>query len=568
MVDASIAQESTNPYFHDKRVRRHLIEACQINRRGNILPKTTYEVILAERVKPKHIKARPLVNVTNYVIEEEKKHRFTVHKESNTNIGRSRGWMSTRPQKQHVMVKISTHNDGNRRSESVRPLTARSPKRSVGRMKSAHRSPTNVKTGLVQRSISAKISNDQYCRVTMIYYGSQLNHDRHRSSGDEIVIMQQYSDEENLLVFKGFVVPNEIFTFESCRHPGYPFVLSLYINSYIDSRISVCCENKYKDNVRLCGSRGSFGIYSVQKAKPCSRCIFEEYKKKVISPSTNTTTRSRTRSARKSLSPASKGNGRCLSNSVGKEEISKSRRNYASKKTTRRSKTLGRKSSSSPKRKKSNKLTSNSMITLETKLNSYTVDGQLHNPRKISYENSLNSREESRPSTPMIPNGYGYYRCSSQSLSSSAYDNNQQLTIQSRPFISPLDLSDNDERHSINEGSFQNARHRNASGQSTATSPSNTSNSTSIPNFSYENDSITAKQYSLSPSSSLSLSHEGQNSDSSDTIGREDNNRQNVRSMSISSTQSNVDMICKELQHHKLSTSMTHDKHIGLKTLK
>ncbi|CAF0846625.1 unnamed protein product [Adineta ricciae] len=568
MVDASIAQGSTNPYFHDKRIRRNLIETGLINKRGNILPKTTYEIILAERVKPKHTKARPLINLTNYVIEDEKNHRFTVHKEPNTNTGRSRGWMSTRSQQQHYMLNISTRNDGNRRNESVRPLTARSPKRSVGRMKSMHRSPTNVKTGLVQRSASTKIPNDQYCRVTMIYYGSQLNHDRHRSNDDEIIIMQQYSNEENLLVFKGFITPNEIFTFESCRHPDYPFVLSLYINSYIDSRISVCCENKYKDNVRLCGSRGSFGIYSVQKSKPCSRCIFEEYKKKVVSPSTNTTTHSRTRSVHKTLSPASKGNVRCLLNSVGKEETSKSRRNYAPKKTTRRSKTLGRKSSSSPKRKKSNNLTSNSMITLETKLNSYNVDRQLHNSRKISYENSLNSREESRPSTPMIPNGYEYYRCSSQSLYSSAYGNNQQLTIQNRPFISPLDLSDNDEHHSINEGSFQNDRHRNSSRQSTATSPSNTSKSTSIPTFSYENDSITAKQYSLSPSSLLSLSNEEQNSNSSDTIGREDNNRQNVRLVSLPSTQSSVDRICEELQYHKLPTSMTHDKHTDLKTSK
>ena len=170
----------------------------------------------------------------------------------------------------------------------------------------------------------------------------------------------------------------------------------------------------------------------------------------------------------------------------------------------------------------------------------------------------------------MIPNGYEYHRCSSQSLSSSTYGNNQQPTIQNRSFISPLDLSDNGERHSINEGSFQNDRHRNSSGQTTATSPSpsNTSKSTSIPTFSCENDSITAKQYSLSPSSSLSLSYEEQNSNSSDTIGREDNNRQNVRLLSISSTQSNVNKICKDLQHHKLSTSMTHDIHTGLKTSK
>ena len=72
-------------------------------------------------------------------------------------------------------------------------------------------------------------------------------------------------------------------------------------------------------------------------------CIFEEYKKKVVSPSTNTTTRSRTRSTHKTLSPASKGNGRCLLNSLGKEGTSKSRRNRAPQKVIRKRLIVGKK---------------------------------------------------------------------------------------------------------------------------------------------------------------------------------------------------------------------------------
>lgn len=61
----------------------------------------------------------------------------------------------------------------------------------------------------------------------------------------------------------------ETFTFDSRRHPDYPFGLALYINGIFDSRISVCCEYKHKHNVRLGSRYGLFGIYDVQKSQPC-----------------------------------------------------------------------------------------------------------------------------------------------------------------------------------------------------------------------------------------------------------------------------------------------------------
>jgi hypothetical protein len=65
----------------------------------------------------------------------------------------------------------------------------------------------------------------------------------------------------------------EKFSFDSRRHPDYPFALSFYINGLIDSRISVCCEYKHKRNVPLGGKHGLFGITDVQRVKPCERFV-------------------------------------------------------------------------------------------------------------------------------------------------------------------------------------------------------------------------------------------------------------------------------------------------------
>ncbi len=128
----------------------------------------------------------------------------------------------------------------------------------------------------------------------MIYYGPPKNIDRkntwYQPNGDEIVVMQQHCGGENLIVFRGLVRPNgkfkfkfillfnynysETFTFDSRRHPDYPFALAIYINGLIDSRISVCCEYKHKHNVRLGSKYGLFGIYDVQKSQPCRAYVY------------------------------------------------------------------------------------------------------------------------------------------------------------------------------------------------------------------------------------------------------------------------------------------------------
>lgn len=127
----------------------------------------------------------------------------------------------------------------------------------------------------------------------MIYYGPQTIIDYERnwfaSEGDEIILMQQHCGGENLIVYKGALKPNgnflkinkfdvfflfflsETFQFESRRYSTYPFALAFYVNGLIDDHLSICCEARYKHNVRIGGKRGLFGIINVQNSKACRR---------------------------------------------------------------------------------------------------------------------------------------------------------------------------------------------------------------------------------------------------------------------------------------------------------
>jgi hypothetical protein len=68
-------------------------------------------------------------------------------------------------------------------------------------------------------------------------------------------------------------VAKETFEFESRRHSDYPFALAFYVNGLIDNRLSICCESRYKHNVRIGGKRGLFGIINIEKSKACRRLI-------------------------------------------------------------------------------------------------------------------------------------------------------------------------------------------------------------------------------------------------------------------------------------------------------
>ena len=126
----------------------------------------------------------------------------------------------------------------------------------------------------------------------MVYHGASKKYrgDRNRfnNTPDEIVVSQQHCGGENLVVFKDLLLPNrncsftcilsimlmlclEKFAFDSRRHQDYPFALALYINGLIDSRISVCCEYRHRNHIRLGGKYGSFAIDEIRKVKPCEQ---------------------------------------------------------------------------------------------------------------------------------------------------------------------------------------------------------------------------------------------------------------------------------------------------------
>ncbi|CAF2572349.1 unnamed protein product [Rotaria sp. Silwood2] len=170
--------------------------------------------------------------------------------------------------------------DRRRRSTTISRTRQRSRSQSPTRLSSSNQS-TRAKSVLVRRTVSPKVILDYLllrltsishrCIVTMIYYGSHTNIPYERSffqpEGDEIIIMQQHCGGENVIVYKGSLKPNKTFQFESQRHAEYPFALTFYVNGLIDNRLSICCEYRYKHNVRIGGKRGLFGIINVLKSK-------------------------------------------------------------------------------------------------------------------------------------------------------------------------------------------------------------------------------------------------------------------------------------------------------------
>ncbi|CAF0833286.1 unnamed protein product [Rotaria sordida] len=291
----SLTDPHLNAYFNNKRIRRHLIKAGLINRHGDILPPPSYEVALARRTKRREIKAKLSHMITNYIVEDEQKRQAFLRNQFDFAIKRARVQKireSRHPQQRSMLTISLVHVTKRSRSRNARTPSSTGHKRSSVRAKSAGHPPINAKNQLVRRPTTAKnTSNNEYCEVTMIYYGPQIVIDCKNKwfqpNGDEIVVMQQHCGGENLIVFKGFVKPNQLFKFESRRHQDYPFAVALYINGLIDSRISVCCEYKHNRNIRLGSKYGLFGIYNVQKSQPCRSCRFEKRIKEILpTPST------------------------------------------------------------------------------------------------------------------------------------------------------------------------------------------------------------------------------------------------------------------------------------------
>lgn len=66
---------------------------------------------------------------------------------------------------------------------------------------------------------------------------------------------------------------SEAFAFESRRHSGYPFAFAFYWNGVFKDRLSICCEYRCMNTMRVGGKRCLICIIKVENAKPCRRCV-------------------------------------------------------------------------------------------------------------------------------------------------------------------------------------------------------------------------------------------------------------------------------------------------------
>ncbi|XP_058494518.1 glutamate-rich protein 3 [Solea solea] len=110
--------------------------------------------------------------------------------------------------------------------------------------------------------------------VNMVYFGKtvHLSHDM-IDMRDEVKVFQQHCGGENLCVYKGKLREGESFQFISRRHRGFPFSLTFFLNGLQVERLSSCCEFKHRKGSRLGGRHGHFGLFSVEGASPCYKCI-------------------------------------------------------------------------------------------------------------------------------------------------------------------------------------------------------------------------------------------------------------------------------------------------------
>ncbi|CAF5027189.1 unnamed protein product [Rotaria sp. Silwood1] len=268
-------------YFQNKNIRKHLRKVGLVS-------------LISERSRQEHIRALLSHGVVQRVMEIEKFRQANIRNQFETtakrmiveNIKESRQQYKQLSSNEPFLFNRpkTSHSNVNYQQQQIKIIDDNKECRS--RVSSIHPSRSSTKTILSTRNKSSKSTKSNInvkddCKITMIYIGPQTNIDYDQTlfqpNGYEVIVMQQHCGGQNVILFKNYLQPNEMFTFRSRRHPEYPFALSLYVNGLIDCRISVCCEYKHKIGVPLTGKRASFAIYQVQGGQPCQTCRFNEY---------------------------------------------------------------------------------------------------------------------------------------------------------------------------------------------------------------------------------------------------------------------------------------------------
>ncbi|CAF3943491.1 unnamed protein product [Rotaria sordida] len=125
------------------------------------------------------------------------------------------------------------------------------------------------------------------CEVTM-FYGLKPTTKNGQPARDEIVVMQQHTTGENLVIYRGFLTEGESFSFKSQRRSTSPLSLAFYAKGFIDSVINDCCEFKYGRRNQHINQHSRFLIEQVRKASPCENCR-RKYFQRALTPNVNTT---------------------------------------------------------------------------------------------------------------------------------------------------------------------------------------------------------------------------------------------------------------------------------------
>lgn len=76
-------------------------------------------------------------------------------------------------------------------------------------------------------------------------------------------------EREGSIDSKRFI--SEVFVFQSRRHMNYPFAFSFFWNGVFKDRLSICCEYRSINTMRVGGKGCLVAIIKVENAKPCRR---------------------------------------------------------------------------------------------------------------------------------------------------------------------------------------------------------------------------------------------------------------------------------------------------------
>ncbi|CAF2961367.1 unnamed protein product [Rotaria sp. Silwood2] len=313
----SLADPNLQSFFSNERIRSHLRHAGLISGRGEIISEGEYRSRLVQREHVKHVRHMLAENIVNRAVDMERTRQAEAKrqyemiakaalvnniKESKKRGGNISGLMTNstdmallsidssctqiRPKsanQQNEMhnehVRISRLQSAHSSDDYCVKYPSKNPNRRLRRRRRSFQrlKSSNQRPHLPNKYIDSCTSSP--CQITMVYYGPHTKVDYDHlvfEQIDEIIVMQQHCGGENLIVYKNYLKPGALFTFESRRHSDYPFGLSLYVKGLIDSRISTCCEYKHRHGVKLGGDRGHFAIKSVHGSKPCIRCLYEK----------------------------------------------------------------------------------------------------------------------------------------------------------------------------------------------------------------------------------------------------------------------------------------------------